>query len=61
MIKLTPHEADRIRTKEGSGHYGTDELAEMYGVSRRQIQRIVAGEAWLSWRTPEWLMKRPAA
>ena len=52
MVKLKEHDVISIRAQEGSGRYGTDELATQYGVSRRHIQRIVSWDAWTRPRTP---------
>jgi hypothetical protein len=43
--KLTSESVTKIRLLNGAG-VGYKRLAQMFGVSRRTVQRIVRGERW---------------
>jgi hypothetical protein len=44
--KLTEESVIKIRTMAATGNYLHDTIAKIYGVSRRNITRIIAGERW---------------
>lgn len=44
-VKMTQERADELRSDHFIG-YTIEELCEEYGISRRQVMRIINGEAW---------------